>query len=226
MNRSEFKAYKNDYCSAIRQVLSGIEANRFDMAAFPAYSHRNPLIRWLFWQRLRIVMNYIQSKASVERVLDFGCGSGVMLPFLSEVSEQVVGADVDLTPITRMQEYIPLDSNVQVIDTSIVPLTNYATDSFDFIIALDVLEHVNDIESIMLDLIKLLKINGQVIISGPTENVFYRVGRKVAGPEFSGAYHKRGIVDIRTLLNKYVKTEKIATLYWPVPLFEIFVGTK
>ena len=57
MNTKEFNAYKARYRTAIQQVLSETEKGRLDEAAFPAYSHRNPIINWLFWQRLRKVMD-------------------------------------------------------------------------------------------------------------------------------------------------------------------------
>ena len=62
------------------------------------------------------------------------------------------------------------------------------------------------------------------MISGPTENIFYQIGRKLAGPEYSGDYHERGIAEIKHELTHLAHVEHIATLYWPVPLFEIFAA--
>jgi len=178
----------------------------------------------LFWQRLRVVMSYIQNAMPIENILDFGCGSGVMLPFLAQNSKQVTAMDIDLIPIERIQKYYPLESNVQVMDSSKSPLTSLPAHAFDLIIALDVLEHVDDLPRILSELLNLLKDGGQIIVSGPTENILYQIGRKLAGQEYSGAYHERGIDEIRTLLGQYASIKKIATLYWPVPLFEIFAG--
>jgi 2-polyprenyl-3-methyl-5-hydroxy-6-metoxy-1,4-benzoquinol methylase len=224
MNSIQFNDYKSRYRTAIRQVLSESEPGRLDEAAFPAYSHTNPLINWLFWQRLRIVMDYIQHAAPAECVLDFGCGSGVMLPFLAQNSRRVTAMDVDLTPLQRIQKYISLASNVQVVDSSTSPLTGLPDHAYDFIVALDVLEHVADLPRTLSELLNLLKPGGQIIVSGPTENVLYQIGRKFAGAEYSGAYHERGIAEIRKLLAKQAVIKNIATLYWPVPLFEIFTG--
>jgi 2-polyprenyl-3-methyl-5-hydroxy-6-metoxy-1,4-benzoquinol methylase len=224
MKPGQFSDYKTRYRNAIRCVLSESEPGRLDEAAFPAYSHANPLINWLFWQRLYVVMKYIERSAPVERVLDFGCGSGVMLPFLAQNSKQVTAMDIDLTPLGCVQKYIPLEPNVEVMDTSNSPPNDLPAHTFDFILALDVLEHVEDLPRTLSELLNLLKPDGQMIISGPTENIFYRIGRKFAGPEYSGAYHERGIAEIRKLLAKQALIKNIATLYWPVPLFEIFTG--
>ena len=226
MKSTEFNTYKSRYRSAIQQVLAEAEKGRLDEAAFPAYSHRNPIINWLFWQRLRKVMEYIQSPTSYTNILDFGCGSGVMLPYLSSISVQVTAMDVDLLPIQSVQKYIPLAKNVDVKDATKTVITDLPANSFDLIIALDVLEHVHDLPRTLNELLTLLKPGGQLIVSGPTENILYKIGRKVAGPEYSGAYHERGIAEIKAELIKTSKLQPIATLYWPIPLFEIFSAKK
>jgi 2-polyprenyl-3-methyl-5-hydroxy-6-metoxy-1,4-benzoquinol methylase len=226
MNSTEFNTYKTRYRSAIQKVLSESEKGRLDEAAFPAYSHRNPLINWLFWQRLRKVMEYVHRPTPYENILDFGCGSGVMLPYLSSVSTQVTAMDLDLLPIQSVEKYIPLPKNVIVKDAAKTAIIDLPANSFDLIIALDVLEHVHNLPKTLNELLALLKPGGQLIVSGPTENILYRLGRKVAGPEYSGAYHERGIAEIKNELLKTTRLQHIATLYWPIPLFEIFSAKK
>ena len=48
MKNSEFNAYKTEFRAVIRQVLAESEQGRLDEAGFPAYSHRNPFINWLW----------------------------------------------------------------------------------------------------------------------------------------------------------------------------------
>ena len=222
MKSREFGAYKARYRAAIRQVLSEAEPGRLDEIGFPAYSHSNPLINWLFWKRLHAVIDYVEHQTSLGRVLDFGCGSGVMLPFLSKVSGQVIAADVDLVPLEHMRRHIPLASNVQIADASIGAIAREPAASFDLIIALDVLEHVRALPETVDQLLRVLKPGRELIVSGPTESLPYQFGRKLAGSEYSGEYHERGVAEIRSLLAEKVNLRQIATLYWPAPLFEIF----
>ena len=224
MKPAEFQAYKTRYRSAIRNVLKDAERGRLDEAGFPAYSHRNPLINWLFWQRLHTAMKYIESQAPYEQVLDFGCGSGVMLSFLSQHSQHVTAMDIDLVPLERVKKYIPLKENVLVLDANHAPVSQLTPKTFDLINALDVLEHVDDLPRTLSELLNLLKPGGQLVVSGPTENILYQIGRKLAGPEYSGDYHERGIEEIKHELSRLARVRQIATLYWPVPLFEIFVA--
>ncbi len=224
MDSVDFNLYKAHYREAIQQVLSDAEPGRLDEIGFPAYSHTNPLINWLFWKRLHTVMNHVERGAPYERALDFGCGSGVMLPFLAKISREVVAADVDLVPLEHMCKHVPLAPNVHVRDASIEAMSELPGASFDLIIALDVLEHVKDLHATLTMLMHLMKRGAQLVVSGPTENILYRLGRRLAGPEFSGDYHERGIAEIRAELAGRLKLEPIATLYWPAPLFEIFTA--
>ncbi len=225
MNSVQFSSYKDRYRSAIHQVLIETEPGRFNENGFPAYSHANPLINWLFWKRIHTVVSYVEHRAPYERALDFGCGSGVMLPFLAEVSKQVIATDIDLLPLENMIRHIPLAANVQVHDAAKTPIAHLGAASFDLVIALDVLEHVRDLAGTLTELMSLLKPGGQLVVSGPTENILYRLGRKLAGPEYSGDYHERGVEEIRQQLAQEVNLKHIATLFWPAPLFEIFAAT-
>ncbi|HRQ25104.1 MAG TPA: hypothetical protein PLF42_16880, partial [Anaerolineales bacterium] len=121
---TDFNAYKARYRAVIRRVLAETERGRLDEAAFPAYSHRNPLINWLFWQRLRKVMDRARRAAPHERILDFGCGSGVMLPFLSSIGKKIFAMDIDLLPLQRVQQYIPIPNNVEVMDAAQTAITD------------------------------------------------------------------------------------------------------
>jgi len=169
-------------------------------------------------------MNHIERYAPYENTLDFGCGSGVMLSFLAQHSRYVVAIDIDLVPLERVKKYIPLAENIQVVDAKQVSMSQLTPKSFDLINALDVLEHVDDLPATLSALLHLLKPGGQLVVSGPTENILYQIGRKLAGPEYSGEYHERGITEIKRELKRMARVEQIATLYWPIPLFEVFVA--
>lgn len=225
MNSRQFNAYKARYRAGMQEVLAAAQPGRLDEIGFPAYAHANPLISWLFWKRLHTVIDYIERQAPYDRVLDFGCGSGVMLPFLAGVSGEVVAADIDLLPLEHMQRHVPLAANVSMSDASLATIAGMTTASFDLIIALDVLEHVASLDETLSQLLRLLKPGSQLVISAPTESRVYQFGRRLAGPEYSGEYHERGVEEIRSVLIRHARITDIASLYWPAPLFEIFAAS-
>ncbi|MBN1305172.1 MAG: class I SAM-dependent methyltransferase [Anaerolineales bacterium] len=226
MKNKDFETYKSRFITAIREVLNNAEPGSLDEAAFPAYSHPNPVVNHLFWKRIHTVINHIERSQPYESILDFGCGSGVMLPCLAQVSNRVIAVDVDLAPLKKVGEYITFAENISVYDARDPHNQKFPTASFDLVIALDVLEHVQDLEQTLRRLVSLLKPGGQVIVSGPTENLFYQVGRWLAGPEYSGDYHERTIGDIRAAFQPLGAVRRLRTLYPFLPLFEIFTVTR
>jgi 2-polyprenyl-3-methyl-5-hydroxy-6-metoxy-1,4-benzoquinol methylase len=226
MQNADFQTYKSTIRAAIRAALAQAAPGTLDEAGFPAYSHRNPLINWLFWQRLRLVMETVERAAPCGQILDFGCGSGVMLPFLGRHAQRVLGLDVDLLPFQAMSRRLEFPANLQVRDAAQTPLESLPAASFDILTALDVLEHVDDLPATLRGLVRLLKPGGRLIVSGPSENIFYKIGRRLAGREYTGAYHERGIAEVRRELGKLIEVKTIARLYPPIVLFDIFVGIK
>jgi len=220
MNRKDFKGYKGVFISATTQFLAEAHSKKLNEAAFPAYSNPNPLMNFLFWERIYRTMWQIEQKGSLGNVLDFGCGSGVMLPFLAERAKEVIAIDIDLEPLHRIKKEIEFDQKIRFADN----YKNIPPNSLDLIIALDVLEHVDNLNTIFAELAMLLKPSGEIIVSGPTENIFYKIGRFLAGPTYSGDYHVRNIYDIRGVAERYFKVKNIATLFFPIPLFLIFSG--
>lgn len=87
---------------------------------------------------------------------------------------------------------------------------------------MDVLEHVDDLEHTLDSFSQFLSKEGRLIISGPTENFFYRTGRKLAG--YSGDYHCRNVHEIERSARLRFVTSRVAVLVPVVPLFVIFQG--
>jgi 2-polyprenyl-3-methyl-5-hydroxy-6-metoxy-1,4-benzoquinol methylase len=217
-----FALYRKQAVLFAQKTLHQGSPGEYDEQALPAYSHRNRLMRWLFWQRLRRVVRYLERKAPPgARVLDFGCGVGMLLPLLAWRGFQVTGVDLD---IRHTQSF--LDA-FQIPNVTILPafrLTELPASQFDVITALDVLEHVPDLNETIVRLGNLLKPGGKLVVCGPTENALYRLGRRLAG--FSGAYHLRNIEDIRQAVHQHFPTVSLGTIYPWLPLFKLFEASR
>ena len=72
--------------------------------------------------------------------------------------------------------------------------------AYDQVFAIDSLEHNDNFEELLAALAAKLSPHGVLILSGPTENRLYRLGRAVAG--FSGHYHKTTIYRIEDARRK------------------------
>jgi 2-polyprenyl-3-methyl-5-hydroxy-6-metoxy-1,4-benzoquinol methylase len=130
-------------------------------------------------------------------VLDFGTGSGILLPSLATAAKRIVATDIELAPsqATAAARSIKVEF-VSVPDFPSWTAANPAT--LDCIFALDVLEHVeaDELEDLSTEFRSLLRPGGRLIVSGPTETVFYKLGRALAG--FKNEYHHRNIFEHRS----------------------------
>lgn len=139
------------------------------------YAHPNPLARWIFWQRLAVGLRTLQAHAPRDvDVLDFGGGSGAFLPSLAACFRSVSVLDRDLADARRVAAHYALPNvELQEADAASAP----ATRRYDVVIAMDVLEHFLDPEMPRRYLDACLQPEGLLLVSLPTENWLYRLGR-------------------------------------------------
>ena len=108
------------------------------------------------------------------RVLDAGCGVGQVVGRLTADGIQAHGVEVSEPNVARALKVCP---NVRFYDGHKLP---FPDQHFDAVGSLNVLEHVNEPEAYLADLVRVAKPGGRVIVSSPN---FLRV----VGP----GYHPR-----------------------------------
>jgi len=173
------------------------------------YFSGNVLLRKFFWMRLYLINSLLCSFAgNREKCLDFGGGSGVLLPTLSELFKEVTLVDLETDQARRISDIYKL-ANINIVtgDIATVSIENAC---YDVIVAADVLEHFKHLDVPVLLLSGLLGPGGLLFTSLPTENWVYVLLRKVFGIEKPwDHYHKgsdveaylgsKGFVKLRTL---------------------------
>lgn len=165
-----------------------LDAETIDEMAFRSYLQGNFLSRAIFWRKLDHVIR-LAHLTPTSRALDFGCGSGIILPRLCAGGGQVFATDLVLEPAQKLARQLHLDQ-VRFFDAS-AWATAIEDESLDVIIAANVLEHVDDRIGLLQQFARKLRRQGVVVVSGPTENFLYQLGRKIIG--FSGHYHVSNI---------------------------------
>lgn len=192
-------------------------------AALPAYAHKNILIDYIFWKRVEIASKFISKKTNAKsEILDFGCGTGVFSYEMASKGHSITAIDLNLKPVESLKNQINYPDSIEFIEGDFFEME--FTKKFDFIVALDVLEHISlaDLPKYIERMKKILNPNGYIVVSGPTENILYKIGRKVAGKDFTGDYHHTNIVDIQNVFEKSFDVKKLAKLVFPFVLFEVF----
>lgn len=210
----------------LRQLVLTAPDKVFDEQAIPSYLHPNYLARWLFWQRLSFCARFL-SGLGEGSCLDFGCGSGLMLPLLTRLFSRVYAVDPSLAAVRGFMDMwqrsagTPLRAVRLSHDLSSAAIPHQ---SLKLILALDVLEHVEDLQKILADIALVLAPDGVLLVSGPTENWLYRLGRRIAG--FSGHYHLRNIQDVMDEMQRLFSVRIVKRLVYPLTFFYILEARK
>ncbi|GMB01250.1 class I SAM-dependent methyltransferase [Pelosinus sp. IPA-1] len=195
------KLAKEELLQIVSEVRksSSIPLSDLDEMAIPTYLHSNTLIKWLFWQRLQFICE-LGKLENINNVLDFGCGIGVLLPTLCAKVKGSVHA-IDLYP--QFAKVLAKKRNLKVeFHTSDKEFLDIPENSLELIIAADSLEHIHNPEEYLNIFRKKLIAGGRLIVSGPTENIMYRIGRIVAGFGNKGHYHHTNIDDLSNTIQE------------------------
>jgi 2-polyprenyl-3-methyl-5-hydroxy-6-metoxy-1,4-benzoquinol methylase len=194
------------------------QEDRAEMA-IPSYLHKNPALRWMAWRRLEVVVESLNRlaprKAAGSLAVDFGCGSGVLFKETLSRFDKVVGVDLVLGAAKKLVSELGL-SGVQLCSPTEAD-TVIAPGSADVVIAAEVLEHVDDLPPTLTQFRTWLKPSGRLLVSLPTENALYRLGRRLAG--FSGHYHHDNAASIDAKMQAFgFRRERRAQIPAPGPL--------
>ena len=116
------------------------------------------------------------------RALDVGCGVGQVVARLAEAGFEAHGVDVSEPNIERARKFCP---RCQLYDGRTLPFPDA---HFASVGALNVLEHVDEPESFIKELVRVTGVGGRIVLSSPN---FFRVfGFRDYHPRMRGIANK------------------------------------
>ncbi len=153
-------------------------------------------------------MSYIDSKLNVagKRVLDVGCGGGILTEALAHRGAEVTGIDMGEAPLAVARLHL-LESglNVDYQQASAEQFAEEHAGEFDVLTCLEMLEHVPDPASVLNACQRLLKPGGQLFVStinrNPKSYLF-----AIIGAEYVLQLLPRGTHDYQ----KFIKPSELA----------------
>ncbi len=118
-------------------------------------------------------LGYIDARASLagKRVLDVGCGGGILAESMAALDADVTGIDMGASPLEIARLHL-LESGLKV-DYRQMPAEQLATEcpgKFDVVTCMEMLEHVPDPASVIAACATLVKPGGQVFFSTINRN--------------------------------------------------------
>lgn len=118
-----------------------------------------------FSYKFPAIQKYIPQKPNLQ-ILDFGCGNGLLIKHMLKINpkSKYTGIDVSKKIISVNKKMMKKIHFFHVDDGEKFPIKK---NSFDFIISTDVIEHVYNTEFTVLELIRVLKPGGKLLITTP-----------------------------------------------------------
>jgi len=219
MNRIEYRRFRQAAIAGLGSLSAIGPSGSYDEQGLPAYTNPNRIMRSMFWQRLRVVIGILERQHHARIAVDFGAGLGLMLPILATKADEIIAIDIEPDKLIEGMNALNIEPKNFRIDVSLKDVLPSLRGKIGLILALDVLEHVDDLGGILYDLGQLLTPGGRILVSGPTENMLYRLGRRLAG--YSGHYHLRNIGDVEKAISSDFRIYSRKVLFPIAPLFVI-----
>lgn len=121
--------------------------------------HKNLDKNWPFYpvylEKMRLVESFLDERGKSEKILDLGCGEGVLVSKFRNKGYDIIGVDANYES--------------RVVFKRGILATGFDANSFDIILCLDVLEHL-DFESqgkALVEIKRILKPGGLLILTVP-----------------------------------------------------------
>ena len=127
--------------------------------------YENQKKHWWFVAKKKIIMSKVwkvKKKKLDLQILDMGCGTGLMLSELAKVGK-TSGMDFSKEAI----KYAKKSYDGTILQGTLPLKVPYDKDSFDLIVSLDVIEHIDDDEKTLQVIHNLLKDGGKCILTVP-----------------------------------------------------------
>lgn len=183
----------------------------WEESCVPSYCHANPLAAQVSWLRLFAAAEMAQKVGSpLKRVLDFGSSIGELGHlFLKQVQYDFIESHEPAADF--LQKQLP-GAHRQTLEGA-------PDRAYDHVFAIDSLEHNTNYEELLGRLSTKLAPGGVLILSGPTENWLYRLGRRIAG--FEGHYHETNIHAIEAAASRSMERRAAKSILPVATLFRV-----
>lgn len=168
-------------------------------ASASAYFSSSSLVKKLFYRRLKMTISLLDNQKYAS-TLDAGTGIGILLPFLSKISQKVKA--IDYSEIINYAQAMAEKKKLDNISFEKLDLINLKTnEKYDLIVCLSVLEHIEDDNAVFKKFAQVLNPHGTLIVGYPIE---YKVTKLVR--IFESFFRKD--LSNKTIKNSYKKTEE------------------
>lgn len=157
--------------------MTTLNADPAELAKFSELAHRwwDPESEFAPLHHINpLRLDWINAQAPLagQRVLDVGCGGGILADSMARKGASVLGIDLS-TKALKVAQLHALEAGTQGVayrEVAVEALAAQAPQSFDVVTCMEMLEHVPDPDSVVRACAKLVKPGGQVFFSTINRN--------------------------------------------------------
>lgn len=149
-------------------------------------------------EKLKLLEKHLDIRPD-DVVLDLGCAQGILSYFLRKKGGHWVSADLDLVNCKTSLDL--LKNNIVQLGTDSLPFKN---GSFDKVVSLDYLEHLDDDEGCLEEIYRILKEDGELLLATPRTGRIFLLNklRPLLGMKMEFYGHKREGYSLKDLNSK------------------------
>jgi ubiquinone/menaquinone biosynthesis C-methylase UbiE len=181
----------------------------------PLPYYYKPVTGYLYVKRIQLGLDLI-SNHNFENVLEFGYGSGILLPSLANISQNLYGIDITSNPeiVSASLEKMNISATLKNED---ILKANYPESFFDIIICFSVFEHIADPDKILIEISRILKPDGQLLVGMPMVSKTMEKLFDLIGYHGINQHHVTNHKEFLSVAVKYFNLEKRNRLFQFIP---------
>lgn len=165
----------------------------------PLGYYYHPIAGYLYKQRIQKGLDLLD--LSYDAILEFGYGSGILLPTLAGMTKNLFALDTDSDAIAIKEEITKLNIKAELNQADITQIL-YPDNFFDLIIAFSVFEHIKDPNLVLKEMFRILKPGGKLLVGMPRVDKFMEKLFSLIGFNKINEHH---VTDCHAFLNNVNK---------------------
>jgi len=135
----------------------------------PLDFYYRPIVGSIYKARIQNGLSLLNNE-NFDSILEFGYGSGLLLPTLASISKTLHAIDTESDIEKARISINKLKLQVELKKENIFS-ANYQSNSFDLIAAFSVFEHISDPEAILAEMERILKPGGKLLVGMPRVDI-------------------------------------------------------
>ncbi|MEK7173561.1 MAG: class I SAM-dependent methyltransferase [Patescibacteria group bacterium] len=150
----------------------------------PVFFHYYPIARIVYRKRLQNTLSLIPQGKKFKHLLEIGYGSGIFLPTLAGLADEVTALDIhpETEAVTKMLDFYKLRDCVHLVSGDIMKMP-FADNAFDCCVIVSTLENIENSGQAVSEIARVVQPGGDIVISFPVENMLTDLLFRIAGED-------------------------------------------